>query len=180
MGTDLLRLPHVLRILAENVVRQPMGADERNAALQGIRGWLAGGRSDGEIAFQPGRVLMHDTTCTPALVDVAAMRDSIAEGGGDPKRLSPVLSLDVSVDHSLGVDLSASPDAMRVNLEREYKRNGERYRFLKWSTLALDGVRVHPPGTGIMHTINLEQLATVVTTQTVDGRVWAVPDTLIG
>ncbi|MGO4677644.1 aconitate hydratase AcnA [Bosea sp. 2YAB26] len=180
LGTDLLRLPHVLRILAENVVRQPMGADERNAALQGIRGWLAGGRSDGEIAFQPGRVLMHDTTCTPALVDVAAMRDSIAEGGGDPKRLSPVLSLDVSVDHSLGVDLSASPDAMRVNLEREYKRNGERYRFLKWSTLALDGVRVHPPGTGIMHTINLEQLATVVTTQTVDGRVWAVPDTLIG
>lgn len=180
LGSDLLRLPHVLRILTENVIRQPMGAEERNAALQGIRGWLASGRSDAEIAFQPGRVLMHDTTCTPALVDVAAMRDAIAESGGDPRRLSPVLPVDVSVDHSLGVDRSASPDAMRVNLEREYRRNGERYRFLKWSTLALDGVRVHPPGTGIMHTINLEQLATVVTTQAVDGRLWAVPDTLIG
>ena len=180
LGPDLLRLPHVLRILAENVIRQPIGADERNAALQGFRGWLAHGRSDAEIAFQPGRVLMHDTTCTPALVDVAAMRDAIAESGGDPGRLSPILPVDVSVDHSLGVDRSASPDAMRVNLEREYKRNGERYRFLKWSTLALDGVRVHPPGTGIMHTINLEQLATVVTTHTVDGRLWAVPDTLIG
>ncbi|RYE33189.1 MAG: aconitate hydratase AcnA [Hyphomicrobiales bacterium] len=180
LGEDWAKLPHVLRIIAENVTRAPKTQDECSQALRGLRNWLVQGTSDVEIAFQPGRVLMHDTTCTPALVDVAAMRDAIAAAGGDPEILSPVLPVDVSVDHSLGVDLSASPDAMRVNLEREYRRNSERYRFLKWATQALRGVRVHPPGTGIMHTINLEQLATVVTTRTVDGRRWALPDTLIG
>jgi aconitate hydratase len=180
LGGALAQLPHVLRIIAENVLREPGGQDERDQALSGLRAWLGPGTSEAEIAFQPGRVLMHDTTCTPALVDVAAMRDAIAATGGDPDRLSPVLPVDVSVDHSLGVDLSASPDAMRVNLGREYQRNGERYRFLKWATQALGGVRVHPPGTGIMHTINLEQLATVVTTRRIDGRLWAMPDTLIG
>lgn len=180
LGADLPKLPYVLRIVAENVLRETTEQDERSRALSDIRGWLARGTSVSEIAFQPGRVLMHDTTCTPALVDVAAMRDAIAATGGDPERLSPVLRVDVSVDHSLGVDLSASPDAMRVNLEREYRRNSERYRFLKWATQALDGVRVHPPGTGIMHTINLEQLATVVTTRQTDSQLWAMPDTLIG
>lgn len=179
-GDDYRQLPHVLRIIAENVLREPKAHEERSQALRGLRDWLAHGSSDVEVAFQPGRVLMHDTTCTPALVDVAAMRDAIAAGGGDPDHLSPVLPVDVSVDHSLGVDLSASPEAMRLNLEREYQRNGERYRFLKWATQALRGVRVHPPGTGIMHTINLEQLATVVTTRIVEGRLWAMPDTLIG
>ncbi|KRE11682.1 aconitate hydratase [Bosea sp. Root483D1] len=179
-GDDWAKLPHVLRIIAENVIRAPKTQDERSQALRGLRDWLPQGTSEVEIAFQPGRVLMHDTTCTPALVDVAAMRDAIAAEGGDPDLLSPVLPVDVSVDHSLGVDLSASPEAMRVNIEREYRRNGERYRFLKWATQALLGVRVHPPGTGIMHTINLEQLATVVTTRMVDGRLWAMPDTLIG
>ncbi|UZF91695.1 aconitate hydratase AcnA [Bosea sp. NBC_00550] len=179
-GVDLQKLPYVLRIIAENVMREPKAQEERDQALSDLQTWLVRGTSAAEIAFQPGRVLMHDTTCTPALVDVAAMRDAIAAAGGAPERLSPVLPVDVSVDHSLGVDLSASPDAMRVNLEREYHRNGERYRFLKWATQALSGVRVHPPGTGIMHTINLEQLATVVTTRRIDGRVWAMPDTLIG
>ncbi|WP_066472714.1 aconitate hydratase AcnA [Bosea sp. WAO] len=180
LGDALLRLPHVLRLVTENVLRESKGQEERDQALRDLRDWLVHGTSGAEIAFQPGRVLMHDTTCTPALVDVAAMRDAIARAGGDPERLSPVLAVDVSVDHSLGVDLSASPDAMRVNIAREYRRNGERYRFLKWATRALDGVRVHPPGTGIMHTINLEQLATVVTTRRIDGRLWALPDTLIG
>lgn len=180
LGDDLAKLPHVLRIIAENVLREPKGQEERDQALSDLRAWLTRGTSEAEIAFQPSRVLMHDTTCTPALVDVAAMRDAIAAAGGDPDRLSPVLPVDVSVDHSLGVDLSASPDAIRFNLEREYRRNGERYRFLKWATQALSDVRVHPPGTGIMHTINLEQLATVVTTRRIDGRLWAMPDTLIG
>ncbi len=179
-GDGFCKMPHVLRVIAENVLRKSKGEQERDKALSALRGWLECGTSEVEIAFQPGRVLMHDTTCTPALVDVAAMRDAIAAAGGDPERLSPVLPVDVSVDHSLGVDLSGSPEAMRVNLEREYRRNGERYRFLKWATQALKGVRVHPPGTGIMHTINLEQLATVVTTRLIDGRLWAIPDTLIG
>ncbi len=180
-GPDYARLPHIFRILAENLLRNAASSPEREAGLAAIRAWLADGTSTAEVAFQPGRVLMHDTTCTPALVDVAGMRDALAEAGGDPAALSPVLPVDVSVDHSLGVDIAGSSAAARLNKEREYRRNGERYRFLKWATRALEGVRVHPPGTGIMHTINLEQLATVVEVRTrEDGACLAMPDTLIG
>ncbi|KRE03535.1 aconitate hydratase [Bosea sp. Root381] len=179
-GPGYRRLPHMFRILVENIIRNALSTAEREASLEALRGWLADGTSTAEIAFQPERVLMHDTTCTPALVDVAGMRDALAEAGGDPGRLSPVLRVDVSVDHSLGVDVSGSPAAAQLNKEREYRRNGERYRFLKWATRSLDGVRVHPPGTGIMHTINLEQLATVVGVRSIDGRQFAVPDSLIG
>ncbi|MBR0781946.1 aconitate hydratase AcnA [Bradyrhizobium iriomotense] len=177
-GEGLLRLPMILRILLENVLRN--GGEERDASVAAILGWLANGRSDREIAFQPSRVLMHDTTCGPALVDIAGLRASLAEAGGDPNRLNPVLPVDVSTDHSLGVDVFGRPDAMKLNMAQELKRNGERYRFMKWASQALDGVRVHPPGTGIMHTLNLERLASVVTTTTRDGQLWAVPDTLIG
>jgi aconitate hydratase len=168
-----------MRLLLENVLRNGAGG-EREAARGGILAWLASGTSEAEIEFVPGRVLMHDTTCVPALVDVAAMRSALAEAGGDPKLLNPVLPVDVSVDHSVAVDHYASPDALSRNMERELGRNLERYRFMKWATRALKDLRVHPPGTGIMHTINLERLATVVTTETRDGVAWAVPDTLIG
>ncbi len=123
---------------------------------------------------------MHDTTCVPALVDIAAMRDAVAEAGGDPRRLSPMLPVDVSVDHSVGVDHYGVLDAFAHNMQREVERNGERYRFMKWASQALDGVRVHPPGTGIMHTINLEQLTSVAKIEVVDGIEWAIPDTLVG
>ncbi|MGX1787013.1 aconitate hydratase AcnA [Bosea sp. NPDC055332] len=179
-GVDYGRLPHILRILVENVARNAASSTERDVAIAAIRGWLIAGTSNAEIAFQPSRVLMHDTTCTPALVDIAGMRDALAEAGGDPGVLSPVLPVDVSVDHSLGVDVSAVPGAADLNKEREYRRNGERYRFLKWATQAMRGVRVNPPGTGIMHTINLEQLATVVGTTVIESRTVAIPDTLIG
>lgn len=179
-GADYGRLPHIFRILIENVARNASSSAERDTAIAAIRDWLETGTSSAEIAFQPSRVLMHDTTCTPALVDIAGMRDALAEAGGDPGALSPVLPVDVSVDHSLGVDVSAVPGAADLNKEREYRRNGERYRFLKWATQAMRGVRVNPPGTGIMHTINLEQLATVVGTTVIEGRRVAVPDTLIG
>lgn len=180
VGSEYARLPHIFRILAENVARNASSSVERDAAIAAIRDWLKAGTSSAEIAFQPSRVLMHDTTCTPALVDIAGMRDALAEAGGDPGALSPVLPVDVSVDHSLGVDVSAAPGAADLNKEREYRRNGERYRFLKWATQAMRGVRVNPPGTGIMHTINLEQLATVVGTTVIEGHTVAVPDTLIG
>ena len=179
-GSDFARLPHVLRILVENLLRNASSEDERAEGLAAVRRWLTAGTSTAEIAFQPERVLMHDTTCTPALVDVAGLRDALAEAGGDPAALSPMLPVDVSVDHSLGVDVSGSAAAAQLNKAREYRRNGERYRFLKWATRALQGVRVHPPGTGIMHTINLEQLATIVSTRTIDGQLVALPDTLIG
>ncbi|WP_427309572.1 aconitate hydratase AcnA [Cupriavidus sp. H39] len=178
-GASLARLPVVLRLLLENVARNMEDA-ERTEAMSAIEAWLETGTSEAEIAFQPGRVLMHDTTSTPALVDIAAMRDALAEAGADPNALNPVLPVDSSVDHSLAVDAFARPGAAEHNLKLEAQRNAERYSFLRWASKALKGVRIHPPGTGIMHTINLEQLATVVTTQQRDGAVWAVPDTLIG
>ena len=178
MGDDLTRLPVILRILLENVLRNA-GA-ERDAAVAAVRDWLGRGTSEREIAFQPSRILMHDTTCGPALVDIAGLRASLAELGGDPTKLNPVLPVDVSTDHSIGVDVFARKDALKRNMQHELKRNAERYRFMKWATSALSGVRVHPPGTGIMHTLNLERLASVVTPVARDGVRWAAPDTLIG
>ncbi|WP_128254239.1 aconitate hydratase AcnA [Falsirhodobacter deserti] len=170
----LRKLPHIHRLLLENVLRT--AGDDAGRARRAILSWLETGRSEEEIPFLPSRVLMHDTTCGPALVDIAAMRSALAEAGHDPQLLNPVLPVDVSTDHSLAVDVFASPDAVQRNLANEYRRNGERYRFMKWATKALSNFRVHPPGTGIMHTLNLERLATVVTER--DG--WLIPDTLIG
>ena len=178
-GERLAQLPVVLRLLVENVVRCQHGI-ERDVALHALIGWLATGTSDAEIAFRPGRVLMHDTTSTPALVDIAAMRDTLAESGVDPSLLNPTLRVDVSVDHSLAVEAYARADAPTINLQHELRRNAERYRFLRWASRVLRGVRIHPPGTGIMHTINLEQLASVVTTEQRNGERWAVPDVMIG
>jgi aconitate hydratase len=173
----LERLPIVHRILLENLLRRGDDTAETRATIQQ---WIAAGHSDAEIAFQPGRVMMHDTTCGPALVDIAAARSALAEAGGDPGLLNPVLPVDVSTDHSLAVDVFGSPDARARNMAREMERNAERYSFMKWASATLDNFTVHPPGTGIMHTINLERLATVVTSETRDGVRWAMPDTLIG
>ncbi|MFT3720601.1 aconitate hydratase AcnA [Pseudorhodoferax sp.] len=178
-GARLQRLPLVLRLLLENALRHMRGA-ERDAAVAALFGWLESGTSEAEIAFQPGRVLMHDTTSTPALVDIAAMRDALAEAGVDPAVLNPGLRVDVSVDHSLAVEAYARGDAPALNMGHEIRRNQERYRFLRWASKALAGVHINPPGTGIMHTINLEQLATVVTTEERAGGRWIVPDTMIG
>jgi aconitate hydratase len=175
---DISRLPFVLRILLENSLRQ--GADAAMAALADMKQWLRTGTSTAEITFVPGRLLMHDTTCVPALVDIAAMRDALAEAGRDPSLLNPSVPVDVSVDHSIAVDYFGTPDALPRNAAREYERNGERYRFLKWGMHALKGLHVHPPGSGIMHTINIERLATVVSTGECDGATWAFPDTLVG
>lgn len=153
---------------------------ELDAAVSAIFQWLETGNSESEIAFYPGRVLMHDTTSTPALVDIAAMRNALEEAGVDPTVLNPQLAVDVSVDHSLAVEIYGRKDAAPENLAIEVRRNAERYRFLRWASKVLDGVRIHPPGTGIMHTINLEQLATVVTTVERDGETWAVPDMMLG
>ncbi|HEX2545927.1 MAG TPA: aconitate hydratase AcnA [Ramlibacter sp.] len=172
-------MPWVHRLLLENVLRCAP-PEEGLAAAKALLDWLDHGTSEVEIPFQPARVLMHDTTSTPALVDIAAMRDELAEAGVDPALLRPQLPVDVSVDHSLAVEVFAQPGAVAANMQHEIRRNAERYRFLRWASKALPGVRVHPPGTGIMHTINLEQLATAVTTVARDGVEWVVPDTMIG
>ena len=181
LGDDLPRYPYVLRILAENVARV---ADEpvRSRSLTALREWLGTKHSDAEIPFMPNRLLMHDTTSTPALVDLAAMRDQLAARGYDPELLSPVLPVDVSIDHSLAVEAYAQADAVPANLAHEMRRNSERFAFLKWAGTALGNVRLNPPGSGIMHTINLEQLSTVVSV--VDGAdgddAWLTPDVMLG
>jgi aconitate hydratase len=173
----LTNLPLVHRILIENLLRRSGNDPETRARIDT---WIAAGTSDAEIAFWPGRIMMHDTTCGPALVDIAAARDALAKAGGDPTALNPVLPVNVSTDHSLAVDVYATPDAAERNMARELERNAERYSFMKWASATLDNFTVHPPGTGIMHTINLEQLATVVTSEERNGMRWAMPDTLIG
>ncbi|MBB5577605.1 MULTISPECIES: aconitate hydratase AcnA [Rhizobium] len=174
----LERMPYIHRILLENVLRT--GGDDAERAKSAITAWLDECSSEVEIPFLPNRVLMHDTTCGPALVDIAGMRSALAEAGGNPALLNPVVPVDVSTDHSVAVDAFGSSASLERNMQREYERNAERYTFMKWATNTLSGFRVHPPGTGIMHTLNLERLATVVTDQQKDGRRWAVPDTLIG
>lgn len=180
IGPDLERLPWIQRILMENILRK--GADEATitAAQAAMQAWLQTGSSEAEVDFYPGRVLMHDTTCGPALSDIAAMRSVLDEEGFDAAKLNPVLPVDVSTDHSLPVDFFASPDAMEKNMAAEMRRNAERYRFTKWASSTLHGLRAHPPGTGIMHTINLERLATVVSAKEENSVRWAFPDTLIG
>ena len=178
LESTLEQFPFALRIIAENVLRHTGGA-ERAAHVAALNDWLATGTSFHELEFQPERLLMHDTTCGPALVDVAGMRDALAEAGKNPAALNPRLPVDVSVDHSISVDRFGASDAFRVNMEREAARNAERFRLMKWAQRSLRGFRVHPPGTGIIHTFNLEQLATVVSSAEIEGRTWLYPDTLI-
>ncbi|EJL77876.1 aconitate hydratase 1 [Polaromonas sp. CF318] len=175
----LFKLPVVLRLLLENAARNMKGAEKR-AAIDALLAWAQTGTSDSEIAFQPSRVLMHDTTSTPALVDLAAMRNTLDEAGVDPALLNSSLQVDVSIDHSLAVEAFGRADAPEINMAFEIRRNAERYTFLRWASRVLKGVRINPPGTGIMHTINLEQLATVATIESRDGADWLIPDMMIG
>ena len=149
LGERVTRIPHVLRLLCENHIRH-------GGALDGA------GDAGFEFTFRPNRLLMHDTTCTPALADIAAMRDVLFENGVDPTVLSPTLPVHVSVDHSLAVNAWGRRDALGINMANEIARNRERYAFLKWGAQALNNFTVFPPGTGIMHTINLEQLSTLI------------------
>ncbi|WP_261195746.1 aconitate hydratase AcnA [Pseudoruegeria sp. SHC-113] len=174
LGERLAHLPHSLRLLCENHLR---AGGAQGELLQALAQGRAESAAPFAFTFRPNRLLMHDTTCTPALADVAGLRDALAEAGADPAGLAPVLPVDVSVDHSLAVDAFGAPGAFRQNARNEYARNAERYGFLKWAADALPGVRVHPPGTGIMHTLNLEQLAQVLVVRP-DGS--AHPDMMLG
>ncbi|HBS21688.1 MAG TPA: aconitate hydratase AcnA [Thalassospira sp.] len=174
LGPLATKLPHVLRLLAENHLRTSGEADQ---LVKALNDWLDGRDNTFELEFRPNRLLMHDTTCTPALVDVAAMRDVIAEAGVDPETLSPSLPVQVSIDHSVAVDAFGVKDALHKNLQNEIERNEERYRFMKWASENMETVHVNAPGTGIMHTINLEQLATLLVLND-DGT--AHPDMMLG
>ena len=164
-------LPYTLRILLENVLRA--GSD---AEAEAVAGWSPDVVHAGEIRFLPSRTLLHDTTGVPALVDLAALRDAVAEAGGDPRLVEPTIPSVLVIDHSLQVEAFARPDAMQTNVAIEYERNLERYRFVRWAQQAFDRFEVVPPNSGIMHQVNLELLAEVVTVR--DGI--ACPDTLVG
>ncbi len=177
---EISRLPHSLKVLLENLLRFE---DDRSVTVDDIKAfaeWLKDGKSTREIAYRPARVLMQDFTGVPAVVDLAAMRDAMAKLGEDPEKINPLAPVDLVIDHSVMVDYFGGPDAFKKNVDREYERNGERYKFLKWGQGAFDNFRVVPPGTGICHQVNLEYLAQTVWTADSNGETFAYPDTLVG
>ncbi|MCW5745749.1 MAG: aconitate hydratase AcnA, partial [Alphaproteobacteria bacterium] len=177
---DLSRLPYSLKVLLENLVRHEDGATVTRDDIAAFAGWLKEGRSTREINFRPARVLMQDFTGVPAVVDLAAMRDAMAKLGGDPKKINPLVPVDLVIDHSVIVDNFGNTRAFGENVKLEYGRNLERYRFLRWGQQAFDNFRVVPPGTGICHQVNLEYLSQVVFVQKAGKEHIAYPDTLVG
>ncbi|RME80997.1 MAG: aconitate hydratase AcnA, partial [Zetaproteobacteria bacterium] len=172
---DPTRLPITIRVLLENLLRRADAPEVSEAMIQALYAW------DGtppaiEIPFMPARVLMQDFTGVPAVVDLAAMRDAMAELGGDPARINPLIPTELVIDHSVQVDRYGAPEALEANMRLEYQRNGERYRFLKWGQQAFANFKVVPPGRGIVHQVNLEKLARVVFCD--EGKLY--PDTLVG
>jgi aconitate hydratase len=182
------RLPFSMKVLLENLLRNEDGRTVTKADLQGVAQWLKTKTSERDIAFRPARVLMQDFTGVPAVVDLAAMRDAMKALGGDPKKINPLVPVDLICDHSVAVNFFGSNAAFKKNVEEEYKQNHERYQFLKWSQKSFDNFRVVPPGTGICHQVNLEYLAQTVWTKKdkvkIDGKPAvmevAYPDTLVG
>ena len=178
-------LPSSLKVLLENLLRHEDGRTVTKTDIEAMAKWVkAKGKSNREIAFRPARVLMQDFTGVPAVVDLAAMRDAMVDLGGNPKKINPLAPVDLVIDHSVMVDFFGTAGAFKKNVNMEYDRNGERYKFLKWGQDAFDNFRVVPPGTGICHQVNLEYLAKTVWTkkQKVNGKpaTVAYPDTLVG
>jgi aconitate hydratase A / 2-methylisocitrate dehydratase len=177
---DLARLPFSLKVLLENLLRWEDGRTVTVDDVRAVAAWLNNRTSDREIAFRPARVLMQDFTGVPAVVDLAAMRDAMVARGADPAKINPLVPVDLVIDHSVMVDSFGKRGAFAENVRMEFKRNRERYQFLRWGQVAFDNFRVVPPGTGICHQVNLEYLAQVVWTGQDDGATVAYPDTLVG
>jgi aconitate hydratase len=175
---DVQRLPFSLKVLLENLLRTEGNGSVTAPDIEALASWDANAKPSKEIAFTPARVLMQDLTGVPAVVDLAAMRDAIAGMGGDPAKINPLAPAELVIDHSVQVDAFGTRDAFRVNAEREFERNQERYVFLRWGQGAFDDFAVVPPDTGIVHQVNLEYLARVVFPNEKTGQ--AYPDTLVG
>jgi aconitate hydratase len=175
---DVQRLPFSLKVLLENLLRTEGNGSVTAADIEALASWDAKAKPSKEIAFTPARVLMQDLTGVPAVVDLAAMRDAIAQMGGDPAKINPLAPAELVIDHSVQVDAFGTRDSFRFNAEREFERNQERYVFLRWGQGAFDDFAVVPPDTGIVHQVNLEYLARVVFPNEKTGQ--AYPDTLVG
>ena len=180
-ATDLARMPMTVKVLLENTLRNAGRGAVREHECVTLASWRPEAAIEAEIPFMPARVLMQDFTGVPAVVDLAAMRDAMADIGGDPARVEPLVPADLVIDHSVQVDQFRGAGAFAFNVEREYERNGERYQLLRWAQSAFAGLRVVPPGTGIVHQVNLEYLAQVIVARADEsGETIAFPDTLVG
>ncbi len=173
-------LPFSLKILLENLLRTEDGANITADHIRALAGWDPAATPSTEIQFTPARVLMQDFTGVPCIVDLATMREAVQELGGNPARINPLAPAEMVIDHSVIIDVFGSPDAYERNVEIEYQRNGERYQFLRWGQTAFNDFAVVPPGTGIVHQVNIEHLARAVMTREVDGELRAYPDTCVG
>jgi len=177
---SLDRLPFSIRIMLESLLRQCNQREITSVDVENLAAWQPKSTDRPSLPFRPARVIMQDFTGVPAIVDLAAMRSAIARLGGDPRKINPLVPVDLVIDHSVQVDFFASQDALKRNAEIEFQRNRERYEFLHWGQHAFNNFRVVPPATGIVHQVNLEYLAQVVSASEVDGELVAYPDTLVG
>ena len=176
---EVSKLPFSIKVLLEAAVRQHDGKSVTKEHIHQLAKW-AEKRSDKEIAFKPARIVLQDFTGVPAVVDLAALRSAMARVGGDPKRINPLIPVDLVIDHSVMVDRSGTKDSLEYNMNLEFERNEERYRLLRWAAEAFDNFRAVPPATGIVHQVNLEYLASVVATNEKDGVTEVFPDSLVG
>ena len=177
---DISHLPFSLKILLENLLRHEDGVDVTRGDIEALAKWEPKADPETEIAFTPSRVVLQDFTGVPAVVDLAAMRDAMQQLGGDPSLINPLSPAELVIDHSVQVDKFGSENALELNNAIEFKRNQERYSFLRWGQSALSNFRVVPPNTGIVHQVNLEHLARVVFGAEKEGRLIAYPDTVVG
>src|SRR3954447_583839 len=178
---DIDRMPHVVKIVLENVLRNAATHEAfETSHIETLAAWKPGGDKTAELPFLPARVLLQDYTGVPAVVDIAAMRSAMARLGGNPQKVNPLLPADLVIDHSVQIDFFGTNLAYAANVEKEYERNIERYQLLRWAQQTFDGMTVVPPGTGICHQVNLEFLSKVVQAREIDGETVAFPDTLVG
>jgi len=174
------KLPYSLKVLAENLLRTEDGANITADHIRAIANWDPSAQPDTEIQFTPARVIMQDFTGVPCIVDLATMREAVGALGGDPDKVNPLAPAELVIDHSVIIDVAGRADAFERNVDIEYSRNGERYQFLRWGQGAFDDFKVVPPGTGIVHQVNIEYLARVVMVREGDGKKVAYPDTCVG
>lgn len=177
---DISSLPFSIKVLLEAAVRQYDGRAITEEHVKQLANWSGGIDRNKEIPFIPARIVLQDFTGVPVVVDLAAMRDTVKKAGGDPKKINPLVPVDLVIDHSVMVDAFGTADALEYNMNVEFERNEERYRFLRWAQTAFNNFRAVPPATGIVHQVNLEYLASVAATKTVDGETVVYPDSLVG